>query len=908
MKNKRHSITPSFVSFLILALLFGGLSFPAAAVTPEVDPAEPLEFTTESGMRVLLLPRAGSGMVVTAVTVEAGSQDEPEGRAGLSHYLEHLLFDGLTIDGKTLDERGVTEAFENLAAYVNAFTRPQSTIYFVLTPKEEALAATRLLAAMLSKSTLTEEAFEKERKVILEELAREQALSSHQGDDSDPDLSALWSGTPFAENASGNEEEVKQATRDEAERYWRTRYVPSGMRVLIAGDLEIDGLRAVLAPLAELRAGDPLPERPDSLSWPGWGQWMESPSSQNADDGESGDEGGVLALALALPKEASAFSARVDLLARWLESEKSPLGRWASRVDARLAVAVSHQDPRAFMHINLSFVGEVPKTPEEMLSEILAAIGEARRGPDEHAARSLQDEMRAEKAVASQRLHYIAVLEGERMAATAGPLLDVLQPAPVAGSEISALAERCFADPAPRLRAIWAERGAPQDEPSSEVAKTAPWKALPKAAVFDEAPELPSRAGPFASEVGTFDNGLTLAVAHEAGSPTFGLHLLVADRALREKTAGAADLLHRLLGEKTALSDDDGLARRLARAGITLKTADVPGIPYDDYYNSPEYSYVRMEGPAGSLETAVVLLAEMIRTAEWSETSWKHAYDSWKKARGAAKRQGSSISDRLIGAEHPLTRSVAGSPDDPDLEPNDIRDLLGAWPDGYFDPSRLVLSIVSPLPAAHVRDIVSDTLGEGPPRAPRRGPWPPRSEKAAATDETPSEEAAQWSLQWGKIVTVAEEDRAALLVAVSSLSDRMVALIREKEGLSYSLGANVRSLPDGSWLIAAGVGTRPQNRARVEEIFEQILVRGAEDLPDAASLQRLHARARRSILMKRLSAQGRAFQLGLAVYRGPGSSVSVSLKDRAAVTPEAVQRAWKRYLASGTFEAAVTAR
>jgi hypothetical protein len=53
-------------------------------------------------------------------------------------------------------------------------------------------------------------------------------------------------------------------------------------------------------------------------------------------------------------------------------------------------------------------------------------------------------------------------------------------------------------------------------------------------------------------------------------------------------------------------------------------------------------------------------------------------------------------------------------------------------------------------------------------------------------------EAPQVTLLWGRIAEVAPEDRAALLVAMDALSDRMTAIIREREGLAYRLGAGVR--------------------------------------------------------------------------------------------------------------------
>ena len=107
-------------SFVLVVLTVLLAVVPSSPVWAEETVAQnPVERTLPSGAKALLWPRPGSGTVLVTVAVSAGSQDEPVGMGGLSHYLEHLLFDGFD----ELDERGVTEAFEEISAYMNAFTR-----------------------------------------------------------------------------------------------------------------------------------------------------------------------------------------------------------------------------------------------------------------------------------------------------------------------------------------------------------------------------------------------------------------------------------------------------------------------------------------------------------------------------------------------------------------------------------------------------------------------------------------------------------------------------------------------------------------------------------------------------------------------------------------------------------------
>ncbi len=86
------------------------------------------------------------------------------------------------------------KAFERLSAYMNAFTREQATVYFALVPRSDAVAAAELMAGMLTRSTIGSAVYEKEKKVILEELAKDHA--SPDGLKEEKLRGVLWRGTP----------------------------------------------------------------------------------------------------------------------------------------------------------------------------------------------------------------------------------------------------------------------------------------------------------------------------------------------------------------------------------------------------------------------------------------------------------------------------------------------------------------------------------------------------------------------------------------------------------------------------------------------------------------------------------------------------------------------------------------
>jgi len=889
----------SFVFIVALAVGAVFVALPAVADGEEVSAQGLVERDLPSGAKALLWPRPGSGTVLITVAVPAGSQDEPAGMGGLSHYLEHLLFDGFD----NLDERGVTEAFERLSAYMNAFTREQATVYFALVPRTDAVAAAELMAGMLTRSTIGSAVYEKEKKVILEELAKDHA--SPDGLKEEKLRGVLWGGTPLEHPVGGTVESVSATPRHEVVAYWKARYVPSGYRLLITGDLPIDGLAAAMEPFSKLEGASLPPSRPDPTSWSGWGEWdaavaPEAPASSGGMPAmgmghgmpgkAQGPAGGTLAVVIAVPDTLATSATSLEVLSRWLADPSGPLVPFLVPELARdLSVVRLPREPRDLVEIRVE--AEIGVDPEELLSRLLGALAGAAEGPDDAAASAIQRGWVGERALNDQRLHYAAVFYGEALASGRGDLAESVAPSQLTSAEVRAATLGLLSDATARTRAAWLGDGGPEER-----------SALP-AAVAQAAREdlIVLGQGPLGSLTATLGNGVVVGILPEEGSEVFGIHLLVADRTLREPAdaPGVADFIHRLLPGGTVLGGSRELARRIDWAGIDVKTADSPAIPFDNRYHVPDFSYVRIEGPAQSLTVALMMLAEMVRQPAWDDAGWRLAADGHSSERRSDNR-GSEKAKQLflgllLGPDHPLARPVSGPLGDTAASPEKVREVWQGWPGGYFAPNRLVVTVASPLAAQETLDLVTDAFSGGPDGRPTRGPYPkPMPPEVAPAVEIG--EAPQVTLLWGRIAEVVPGDRAALLVAMDALSDRMTAVIREREGLAYRLGAGVRPIPGGAWILSATVGTRPDNAGRVAELLEELVMELSAEPISAGDLERLNARARRTRMLRGLSAASRAYRVGRALFEGPGSPLAVDDAAYAAVTPEQVLLVTQRYL------------
>ena len=186
-----------------------------------------------NGLRIVTgeLPHTRSATV--SVYVGAGSRYEPDDEAGLSHFLEHMLFKGAS---RRPTARDISEAIESVGGMHNAATDREVTVYYAKVPHTAAAQTIDILGDMVREPVMDPAEFEKERAVILEELAGIE--------DSPAELAAilidetLWPGQPIGRNVGGTPETVESTPLEAVTRYFRAQYVPENLVLVVAGNVE----------------------------------------------------------------------------------------------------------------------------------------------------------------------------------------------------------------------------------------------------------------------------------------------------------------------------------------------------------------------------------------------------------------------------------------------------------------------------------------------------------------------------------------------------------------------------------------------------------------------------------------------------------------------------------------------
>src|SRR5262245_39748379 len=110
--------------------------------------------------------------------------------------------------------------------------------------------------------------------------------------------------------------------------------------------------------------------------------------------------------------------------------------------------------------------------------------------------------------------------------------------------------------------------------------------------------DAPATSGKVLSE--TLPSGLQVVLERNDDSDVFAVHVMFRPRSAAEPAGkeGIASFLHRLMARGSKVLDPPALAARLDAIGATLKTDDDARVPYDDYYTTPEFSFLRLEMPS----------------------------------------------------------------------------------------------------------------------------------------------------------------------------------------------------------------------------------------------------------------------------------------------------------------------
>ena len=188
--------------------------------------------TLANGLRVATERVPAALSVATGVWVGVGARDEPARLAGMSHFLEHLLFKG-TAERTALD---ISRAIDRVGGDMNAFTTKEYTAFYSRLPASRLRLGMEILGDVLAAPAFREDDVESERQVILEELAMD--------DDSPDDVAfrlvaeRLFVDHPLGRSTAGDRSSVDVIGVDDLRRFHGEWYRAENMVLAVAGPID----------------------------------------------------------------------------------------------------------------------------------------------------------------------------------------------------------------------------------------------------------------------------------------------------------------------------------------------------------------------------------------------------------------------------------------------------------------------------------------------------------------------------------------------------------------------------------------------------------------------------------------------------------------------------------------------
>lgn len=191
--------------------------------------------TLDNGLEIIAECNADAHSQGLGFFVRTGARDETDELAGVSHFLEHMVFKGTP--RRSADD--VNREFDELGAHYNAFTSEESTVYYAAVLPEYQDQTVHLLADIMRPS-LREDDFEMEKKVIVEEI---QMYADQPPFGMDDKIKEFHYGNhPLSRSVLGTVETVEALTADQMRGYFESRYSPSNLFVAAAGKVDFDSL------------------------------------------------------------------------------------------------------------------------------------------------------------------------------------------------------------------------------------------------------------------------------------------------------------------------------------------------------------------------------------------------------------------------------------------------------------------------------------------------------------------------------------------------------------------------------------------------------------------------------------------------------------------------------------------
>lgn len=190
----------------------------------------------KNGFTVLLNPLTKSPVVSLQVWVANGSAHERQEEAGLSHFIEHLVFKGTPSYGPGQ----IAQAIEGCGGQLNAYTTFDQTVYYVTLGKNEVETGLKALSEMVFSPTFEKGEVDREREVVIEEIRR--GMDEPSRVSTQFSFAQFFKDHPYGRPIIGYDDVIKNVSVETIKGFFDEQYHPENMFLLVTGDFNEESI------------------------------------------------------------------------------------------------------------------------------------------------------------------------------------------------------------------------------------------------------------------------------------------------------------------------------------------------------------------------------------------------------------------------------------------------------------------------------------------------------------------------------------------------------------------------------------------------------------------------------------------------------------------------------------------
>ncbi len=784
----------------------------------------------DNGLQVLLIENHMLPMTGVNVVVKTGSAYETFATSGMSHMLEHLLFNGTM----TRSQKELYDAVDLIGGYNNANTSEFHTNFMMVTPAGKIREGMEIQADMLFNSTLPEDKFDKEKGIVLEEIA--QSISKPATQLERNKNSVLYPDHALSLPTLGTYATIKSLKRDDVYNYYKNNYVPNNMIMNVIGNFDTEQMLKMINEIYGNYRPDQV-MRPDVKGW----RTGTAPLLETEDGGDrpvhrfyEGDMVQIhLFYSLAEYDISQAFSGLLDAdMTKKADVIKENIEKIIPGQLPRLQTSISINPVAAHLDVTLTV------QPQGQIQEIVNAC----QAEMQKLRFSVSPEI-VSYHITKARTDFLQNLEKPHMFG-------------IYNAETFAIAG---------IEAVLNAHDATEYHKAAESLNT--FRLDGKPLILINHPKLASSVTDTASlakdeKFVDAESGLTLIVRQNPASQLLAIHMLFKHKAQFESEYGkdAAKILHDCLEQRLTSPENQKISQKF---GFSFTVNDNPYIPMDDIYLHPDFSYVRAEGLADDYSAAIDFLNNRLANFTPSRMEYDRAVgkfaDSGMMRMNRQKGQDvfNNIYTEVIYEPAKYSEATA----------KPAYDQLVNFSSAFFTPANMIVSVVSPGKPGEIFEIYKNFKAGNIPVSPDTSSAYDRS--FVLLDDPVKREVSgggdQAFLFWGYTREIPEDDKPALTALSLVLSDTIIFDIREKQGRAYRMRAGV-DIGSNRALFYINLGTRPEN---VDPILNQMTNFFNPGIVQSLTAEQLTKSLNMYIgrmMFRRLSSINQAYYLGHSLY------------------------------------------